>query len=98
MRRPSGDRHRKSVTNAMRLPSHANTHGHDPFSRCSATIASSTPPRNSACATPFGQTMRATSIDGARAETEVERRSGEHLLLHEQARADLDLAADAERS
>ena len=62
MRSPSGDRHRKSVTNRMRVPSHAKTQGHEPFSRCSATSVSSTDVPNSACGTPFGQTMRTTSM------------------------------------
>ena len=98
MRRPSGDRHRKSVTKPMRWPSYANTHGHDPFSRCSATIASSTPTPNSAC----GDAVRP---DDAR---DVDRRCAcrgrsaaappvSTCFCDEQAGAHLDLAADAER-
>ena len=86
------------MTNPIPLPSQANTHGHDPFSRCSATTASSTPPSNSAC-THAVRPDDARDVDArARAEAEMHGRAGEHLLLDEQARADFDLAADAERS
>ena len=85
------------MTNRIPVPSYGEHPGHEPFSRCSATIASSTPRSNSACVTPFGQTMRATSIAGARAEAEVHAAAGDRLLLRQQPGPHLDLAADAER-
>ena len=52
---------------------------------------------NSACGTPFGQTIARDVDRRARAEAEVHRRASDHLLLRQQARSHFDVAADAER-
>ena len=46
---------------------------------------------------PFGQTTRTTSALGLLAQAEMKLRPGDRLLLHQQAGADFDFAADAER-
>ena len=51
---------------------------------------------NSACGTPLGQTMRATSIACACPGRSARHRAGDQLLLPQQPRSHLDLAADAE--
>ena len=65
MRRPSGDRHSRSVTNAISRPFHANSHGHEPLRRWFALIVWSAGVSNSAWRTPLGQVMRATSARAA---------------------------------
>ena len=82
---------------ACPVPSSANTHGHEPLSRCSATSGWSTGGSNSACGTPFGQTIRVTSIAVRVAQPDVHGRPGDRLLLHEPSRSHFDFAADAER-
>ena len=51
----------KSVTKLMRVPSWAKSHGHDPLSRCSATMTRLAANSKSAWVTPLGQLMRVTS-------------------------------------
>ncbi len=67
IRRPSGDRQMKSVTNRTAVPSKANRNGHEPLSRCSATIVLVGRGVELAPASvPLGQTIRATSASGGR--------------------------------
>jgi hypothetical protein len=65
IRSPSGERHKRSVTNDISRPFHAKSHGQDPFSRCVALTACPAPVSNSAWRIPFGQVMRATSARSA---------------------------------
>ena len=90
MRRPSGERQIRSVTNAISRPFQANSHGHDPLRRWLAAIVVFAGRSNSDCSTPFGQTMRTTSAVVAVAEAEVDDRRVDRPALQVQARAHLD--------
>ena len=79
------------------VPSSANTHGHEPLSRCSRDDGIV----GAAVELGLRHAVRPDDprdVDArARAQAEVHGRPGDRLLLHEQAGPDFDVAADAER-
>ena len=97
MRRPSGERQMKSVTNAISRPFHANSHGHDPLSRWLAGTAASAARLELRLQDAVRPGDAGDVGRGRLAEAEVHGRCRDDLLLHVQAGAHFDLAADAER-
>ena len=98
MRRPSGERQIRSVTNAISRPFQANSHGHDPLRRWLGRDRRVRPAaRTPTAARRSARSMRITSAVDAVAEAEVDDRRVDRPALQVQPGAHLDLAADAER-
>ena len=98
MRRPSGERQIRSVTNAISRPFQANSHGHEPLRRwLAATVVVGRPAR-----TPTGGCRSARRCGRPRRASPRRGRSGRSArrsarCCSVQAGAHLDLPADAER-
>jgi hypothetical protein len=90
MRRPSGERHRKSVTKADRraIPrKHPRARAFQALLGDDRLVHAAP---NSACGTPFGHDDARDVDRRARPETDVTRHARQTLPLHEQTRAHLD--------